>query len=284
MNTRIFLTLGATLLLAAGCATAPKTNPVLEQARSAVSGATANPDVVKHSRLELEKAESRLSEADKAMRERKEPVVVDHLAYLAKNHALTAEADARKRVAELKTEEAGSERDRIRLQVRTTQLESEQRRSEQARLAAQQAQQSAQTAQANADNAEARAAALAQELQAKQTERGLVLTLGDVLFDTAQADLKPGAMPTIEKLGTFLQENPERRVQVEGFTDSIGADDYNLSLSQRRADAVRSAILSRGVPAERVAAQGFGESRPVAGNDNAGGRQMNRRVEIVIGN
>ena len=111
-----------------------------------------------------------------------------------------------------------------------------------------------------------------------------MLTLGDVLFDTGRAELKPGAERTIDKLTSFLNENPERKVQIEGFTDSQGTDEYNQQLSQRRADAVASAIIGRGIQSDRVRARGYGEEFPVASNDNAGSRQRNRRVEVVVSN
>jgi outer membrane protein OmpA-like peptidoglycan-associated protein len=110
-----------------------------------------------------------------------------------------------------------------------------------------------------------------------------VLTLGDVLFDTGKAELNSGAARKLDQLAQFLTEHPDRRVQIDGFTDSVGSDSYNLDLSQRRADAVRSALLSRGIASTRVSDQGYGKAFPVASNEDSGGRQLNRRVEIVIG-
>ena len=109
-----------------------------------------------------------------------------------------------------------------------------------------------------------------------------MLTLGDVLFDTAQATLKPGALPTIDRLAAFLKDAQDRTVLVEGHTDSVGEDSFNQDLSNRRANTVKEALLSRGVSSERVQAVGKGEAMPVASNDSAGGRQQNRRVEIII--
>ncbi len=122
------------------------------------------------------------------------------------------------------------------------------------------------------------------ELQAKmkQTDRGLVLTLGDVLFEFNKAELKTGALRNLYPLVSFLKENPNRGVAVEGHTDSVGAESYNLNLSQRRADAVRQFLTENGIARERVSARGLGETFPVATNDTEPGRQMNRRVEIVI--
>jgi len=120
------------------------------------------------------------------------------------------------------------------------------------------------------------------ELKAKQTERGMVVTLSDVLFDTGQATLKPGADLTLDHLAHYLRDNPHTRVLIEGFTDSVGSDSYNEALSQRRADAVAGALVSRGVTEDAVRATGRGKSFPVASNDTAAGRQQNRRVQIVI--
>jgi outer membrane protein OmpA-like peptidoglycan-associated protein len=122
-------------------------------------------------------------------------------------------------------------------------------------------------------------------LKATPTPRGLVMTLGgDVLFDTGRSELKSGAARRLDQLAQFLVAHPERRVQIDGFTDSVGTDAYNEDLSQRRADAVKSALLSRGVDAARIGTEGYGKSYPVANNNDSGGRQLNRRVEVVIGN
>jgi len=136
---------------------------------------------------------------------------------------------------------------------------------------------------ANSKQEAARVQAELDALKATPTPRGMVLTLGDVLFDTGKAELKPGASRNLEQLAQFLAEHPQRRVQVDGFTDSIGTDSYNLELSQRRADAVREALIARGVDASRIGTEGYGKGYPVASNSDSGGRQLNRRVEVVIG-
>jgi outer membrane protein OmpA-like peptidoglycan-associated protein len=120
-------------------------------------------------------------------------------------------------------------------------------------------------------------------LKATPTPRGMVMTLGDVLFDTSRAELKSGATRKMDQLAQFLMEHPDRRVQVEGFTDSIGTDSYNEDLSQRRADAVKTALINRGVQPSRIGTEGYGKAYPVANNTDSGGRQLNRRVEVVIG-
>jgi outer membrane protein OmpA-like peptidoglycan-associated protein len=120
------------------------------------------------------------------------------------------------------------------------------------------------------------------DLQAEETERGLVLTLGSVLFETNKASLQAGAQRTVQKVADFLNQYPERNILIEGFTDSQGSDTYNKKLSEDRAQAVRDELLKNGVDAERIDVLGYGEEFPVASNDNAAGRQQNRRVEIVI--
>ncbi|MDX1571390.1 MAG: OmpA family protein, partial [Xanthomonadales bacterium] len=121
-----------------------------------------------------------------------------------------------------------------------------------------------------------------QNLQARQTDRGLVFTLGDVLFETAEADLRPESLANLERLVSFIQQYPERNVNIEGHTDSVGSAEFNLNLSQKRAEAVRDALIERGVEKSRLKAIGLGEEFPIADNQTEYGRGQNRRVEIVI--
>jgi outer membrane protein OmpA-like peptidoglycan-associated protein len=121
-------------------------------------------------------------------------------------------------------------------------------------------------------------------LQARPTDRGLVLTLGDVLFVSGRSDLRSGSSDNLNKLVSFLNRYPERSAVIEGYTDSIGTEDYNQGLSQRRADSVRSYLIAQGVASARLDASGKGESHPVADNASAEGRQQNRRVEVIISN
>jgi OmpA-OmpF porin, OOP family len=135
------------------------------------------------------------------------------------------------------------------------------------------------------DRAKQRSQTLEQELadlKAKKTDRGLVLTLGDVLFDTGRATLKPGAYATIDRLAVALKEAPARKVLIEGHTDSVGSDEYNQRLSENRAQSVQAALLERGVMGNQITTMGKGESTPISSNDDASGRQQNRRVEMVF--
>lgn len=182
---------------------------------------------------------------------------------------------------------AGSERDRIVLDARTREADAQRRQAEDAQRQAAEQQRVAEAARQQAVASANRAGDLERQLaalNAKQTQRGLVLTLGDVLFDTGRASLNPGAGRTIDQLATFLKENPQRSVQIEGYTDSTGSAQLNQSLSEQRASSVKNALMDRGIGAERVDARGFGTSNPVATNSTEAGRQQNRRIEILISN
>lgn len=143
-------------------------------------------------------------------------------------------------------------------------------------------------ASASAHDAEKAKAELAQllkelsELQGQLTDRGIVLTIGDVLFATGKANLNPSAQGSMDKIAQFLAKNPNRHLLVEGYTDSVGSDGYNQGLSEQRAAAVKSALVRHEVADERMVAIGYGERFPISGNDLESGRQQNRRVEVVI--
>jgi outer membrane protein OmpA-like peptidoglycan-associated protein len=116
----------------------------------------------------------------------------------------------------------------------------------------------------------------------KETSRGLVISLSDILFDVNQATLKAGAANNVQKIAAILNQYPNYRISVEGHTDSQGSDTYNQSLSERRAAAVLQQLVAGGVSGDRITSKGFGESQPVASNDTPAGRQQNRRVEVVV--
>ena len=122
------------------------------------------------------------------------------------------------------------------------------------------------------------------ELEARQTQRGWVITVGsDLLFDVGRSRLKPGGRHAVDNLARIMRQEPERKIVIEGFTDSSGGEAANRRLSERRAQAVRDALVQRGVASGRIVARGLGEAYPVASNESPAGRQLNRRVEILIG-
>ena len=269
MNKIITVTALAAVL--AACATAPQRNDQLEQARAEVQSLSSDPLAQQAASGDVDAARASLSQADTAFQAKEPPEKVNQLAYLAKRHAEAGEARIAETRARQEVARAQQDRDKILLTAR-------ERETQKAQTQTAAAQSQAAASQADAASARKELA----DLQAKQTDRGLVLTLGDVLFDTGRATLKPGADRTIDRLAQALKDNPNTKVQIEGHTDSVGGDDYNLALSERRAEAVADALRFRGVPADRYEAKGLGKDFPVASNDSAAGRQQNRRVEIIF--
>jgi outer membrane protein OmpA-like peptidoglycan-associated protein len=275
----------ASLIALSGCETAPKSNATLDAARAAVQKAESNPNVPKYAPTELDRARKLLVNAEGAAKAKgANDVSASHYAYLATQLAHIAEKRSQEQVATARIKAGEVERQQILLSAREGEANQALAQARAAQSQAEQARSEALNAQSQLAQSQAESQRLMAELQASQTQRGIVLTLGDVLFDTGKAQLKPGADRSLDQIAAFLSENPERSVQVEGFTDSQGTDDYNLELSQSRADAVAMAIIKRGIEAQRVRALGYGESYPKASNDSAGSRQLNRRVEIIVSN
>ncbi|WP_280156209.1 OmpA family protein [Piscinibacter sp. XHJ-5] len=291
MNRLHLLPTVAALALAA-CASVPDRNVLLDDAHRIVAQAAASGEVNRYAQTELMRAREALARADLAWSDKRGDADVNHLAYLAAQHGHLTLNLAAQRAMDARIETAGAERERLRADVRTRQAQQAEQSAQIAQAQADSARAQAQFAQTQAQNAQAAAAAqteradrLQRELQAlaaKPTDHGMVLVLQDVLFDVGQASLKPGAYAKLDQIAAVLKSYPERRVLVEGFTDSVGSHDSNLALSVARAEAVRSALLSRGISPDRIEARGHGEARPVAGNDTQAGRQQNRRVEVVF--
>jgi outer membrane protein OmpA-like peptidoglycan-associated protein len=284
----------ASAILLAACSTTPTTTPQLDQARADFVAANNNPQVSSYAPLEFKQASDALNAANAAAAKKESLEDIDRLAYVAKQKIATAQEVARGKAAEANIADASRQRNEVRLEARTAEADRAKRDAAEAQAAAAAAQQQAATAQQQAATAQDQARAMAErtakleamllDLNAKQTERGMVVTIGDVLFATNEANLTPNGMSTLRKLADVMAQNPERTVLVEGFTDSTGSSSYNQNLSQRRANAVAMALGSMGVARERIAMKAYGEAFPVAANDTASNRQMNRRVEIVLSN
>ncbi len=276
----------------AACASGPVSNAQLSEARRAYETAAADAHVVRSAPIELRAAQQALQKADAAARDGEDMAKIDHYAYLARQRTEVALQAGRIAQSDEAIAQAQATRDRILITARTREAEAERDAAERARAAAEQSRSlaeqrlaAAQAAQQQASAANSRASTLAAqlaELQAKQTDRGMVLTLGDVLFDTDRATLKPGALRTVEQLARFLETNPEQKILIEGHTDSVGSDAYNRDLSLRRAEAVQRALAERGIAPSRVQVSGLGKAYPVASNASAEGRQRNRRVEVIF--
>jgi outer membrane protein OmpA-like peptidoglycan-associated protein len=244
-------------LVISGCASAPQRSSELEAARAQVESLAREPLAQQAAPQDLQSARTDLAQGEQALQEKRPMTEVDHFAYLARRSAEAGQARVEEAQAKQQLAAAQSDRNAILLAARARE----------------------------ADIVKSQLAATQQQLadlQAKKTERGMVVTLGDVLFDSGQATLKPGASLVLDRLATFMSQNPQTKVRIEGHTDSTGSADFNQTLSQRRADAVAIALENRGLSSDRVTAIGRGQDFPVASNSSAAGRQQNRRVEIVF--
>lgn len=228
-------------------------------------------------RSDAMRLEARTREADLA---RRDASIARSSADIARDQAAVARSDANA---------ARTDTDFARQQAAIAQTAASSARSvaDAARNQAAAARSDATQARGDADQARAETEALQREitaLNAQITDRGLVVTLGDVLFETGNAQLRGGIPNNLDKLADFLKRFDTRTVMIEGHTDSVGSDDSNMSLSQRRADSVQAYLVGQGVAAQRISADGKGEGSPIADNDSPTGRQQNRRVEVIISN
>jgi outer membrane protein OmpA-like peptidoglycan-associated protein len=268
-NNRVIASLAVVAVLSA-CSAAPPRNESLETARTMV------PEAEKSARAGVAAADiaNARSSLDAANRLAAAKAKRSDVEFEAENAVLSAQIANEKILTAQANDEiadGAAQRQAILLQAR----ERESQRS---------AQQAA-DARREADASQLRAASLESELadlKVKKTERGLVLTLGDVLFDTNQSTLKSGAYGTLDRLAAALREKSGRKVLIEGHTDNVGSDEANQGLSERRAQSVQLALTQRGVARDQITAIGKGENFPVASNDDANGRQSNRRVELIF--
>ena len=291
----------AAVALAAGCSSVPRATTELESARAAYRNAAASPQVQARAAMELELSERALADAERLQQADADPGRVAHFAYLAQRRAQIATQAAEMRAAEAAAATASQERSRMQLELSArerqelqTQLETERREAAAARaraareaeLAAEQAALAERQARERASNLSGELARLQLEmpgLEARESERGWVLRLREeVLFDSGSTTMKAGSERTLERLAGLMQNQPARRITIEGFTDNAGAPEANQRLSESRAAAVKQALVARGVEASRIDSRGHGPSFPVASNQTELGRQLNRRVEIVI--
>jgi len=217
---------------------------------------------------ELHKAQVALEEAEKAFQDDPDSYTTRDLAYIADRKAKMAEGLASSAAEKASTEKANKDFEITQAEIIKSGKED---------LAA-----SEKEALKKSEQLAAAEAALA-KLEAKEEERGLVITLsGSVLFASNESTLLPAAQNKLNEVTEALLASKERRITIEGHTDSQGSSSHNMNLAQKRADAVRSYIISRGYPSNLIYAQGIGEGRPIADNNSAEGRANNRRVEIII--
>ena len=286
---RILLPTAVASALLTACATAPMKPAGAADARAKLTELQSDPTLANL-------APAAMADAQVAVRTAEIPetnqALVDHRVYMADRKVGIAKAQAQTRFAENQRATITAERASVRLDARTREADIAESRAATARAGERTQRLAADQAQSEASAATLQAAASAQQAaemqrqidkrQAKGTDRGLVLTLGDVLFTSGRADLKAGAANNLNRLVAFLNRYPSRTALIEGHTDSVGTQGFNQGLSERRAQAVQAYLREQGIDAARLDAVGKGEAGPVAGNDSAAGRQQNRRVEVII--
>ena len=299
MNTTRTLIATAAVMALAACQTTPQPNPDLVAARSSLDTARNNPYVARSGAVELQNAQLAMTRADTAWAADGDVEQTRHLAYLARQRAEIATAVGMQAQSDERVQQFTAEREKVRLQARTQEADLATADARAAQADARTAQADARAAQSDAqmskEQADAAALLALQQagraeglerdlaaLQARKTDRGMVVTLGDVLFDTGKSSLQAGAQRSVSQLVQVLVQHPERRVLIEGFTDSVGSDEMNLELSQRRAETFQRELMNGGIAADRIEVRAWGEANPVADNGSAAGRQRNRRVDVLF--
>lgn len=320
MNRTLPVSAVLTVLLLGACATSRPPPPSLLEARASLRSAELDATVLTYAPLELNKATESLKRADQLQVEGEPVAEITSAAHVASQQAKTATAiakaksndvaiagaevdreraradmlAARAKRAQADTAAAQAQSTAARAQAASAQAQSTAAREQAASARAQgvasreqaaDAEQRAKTAEAAASAAREQAGQLQHQLaalEATQTTRGMLVTLGDVLFEFNRAEVKSGAQASLRKLADFLRENPSRHILIEGHTDSIGSASANTALSLRRADAVDAALVGMGLAAQRATTVGYGEEFPVADNSTDTNRALNRRVEVYI--
>ncbi len=269
-TTQQFAMLALSAFLLTASSSTPKTPSEVTDVRNKLMRLQADPQLASRAPVALKDAEEAVQAAEKVP---KDQSLAHHLVWVADHKIDIASAQAQTRLLEDQRKGLTEARETARLDSRTLEADI-------ARGDANAARNDADLARQQADDLQRQIA----ELNAKATDRGLVVTLGDLLFETGKSELKGGAASNLSKLSAFLTKYPDRTVIIEGHTDSVGGDDYNVNLSQRRANSVQQFLLAQGIASNRLSSSGKGENFPVASNDSNSGRQMNRRVEVIIAN
>jgi outer membrane protein OmpA-like peptidoglycan-associated protein len=286
---RSLIAAAVTAALVAACASAPEKPAGSAEVRAKLTALQNDAALAAQAPVATKDAEAAVAQAEIIQ---PDDALAAHRVYIADRKVDTARAQAETKAAEEQRTALAEQGEKARLEARTREADLAKADAMIARVenaeqkvAATQARSDADAAQVAANASEQQAAELQRQLeilQAKPTDRGLVLTLGDTLFATGKSELKSGATANLDRVSDFLAEYPDRTAAIEGFTDSMGSEDSNQMLSERRADSVKRYLVGRGVQSNRLSSAGRGENAPVADNETPAGRQQNRRVEVVI--
>ncbi len=247
------ITLLSAMLITACTAVPVQEKPELAEVRDSYRAVAGVPEIRANAAYLLHQADQAIRRAA----ETADGAEYNHQIYMARRYLDMAQAVTNRELSQREVERLAHQRNQLRRQRRAEEEAESARRTEalEAELAA---------------------------LEATRVDRGILVTLQDVLFTPGRTELTPSARDELEILGDFLRDHPDRSVMVEGHTDSFGNADYNMVLSERRADSVKQALVERGIEPERIVSRGYGETRPIASNVTEAGRQLNRRVEVVI--
>jgi len=284
MNIRIAIA-SVTLALLGGCASVPPgPPPEVVRLQTDLNRLHDDARIAPNAAAELQEADAAVAvlSVDARHMDQRD---YEHRVYIADRMVQTAEAAGLARYAELRARDLGAERDRLLVDARTHELRAAQLAAADARADAERERTAADLARADIADTRSELSALRADLadlQAQQTQRGYVVTLGDVLFEVDRAELKPGAARTLDQLVRALSDDRGATVSIEGHTDSTGGAQYNADLSLRRADAVKAYLAMHGIDPARVTTRGLGQDYPVASNATEAGRQQNRRVEVIV--
>ena len=288
MNTtaiRSVLLTWAVSLAVTGCATSSQYDTRIDSVRSQYEALAKNSEYQRIAPKAMLSAEAEMDKLNKLISERAGPDKIEQQLYIAERKLALVESRYQTKRARAQVDSAKERRQAVLLDAKERELMQAEREALMAKRAAMSFANQAAAAEKELNSVQNRAAELESKVEAlstRQTARGLVLTLKDILFEFDKAKLKTGYDNTISQLAEFLNEYPERTIAIEGYTDSVGSEEYNMQLSKRRADAVKEALVANGVAEDRIEIEGKGEAKPVASNDTDVGRQQNRRVEIIL--
>jgi outer membrane protein OmpA-like peptidoglycan-associated protein len=288
-NSLIAIAVASVLL--ASCVVAPVRTTGADEARAKLTRLQSNPDLANRAPAAIAEAEAAVHLAEQPQTE---PGLGEYRVYIADRKVDIATAQAQTKFYEDQRAALEAQQQNARLDARTREVDVARDQTMRAKADDEAQKLVASQARSDADAANATSAVLAQQatelqrqidaLDLKVTNRGLVLTLGDVTFATGRAELMTGATGHLDRLVDFLKEYTDRTVLIEGYTDSTGTQAYNQDLSERRAESVRGYLSAHGIDYARLSASGRGMADPVSGNDSATGRQQNRRVEVIVSN